>query len=495
MANRALNLFPKKKESSRDLVGFDLNEFYLKIVHVKVSQLKREVIHLASFDVQEMADEAVSALVEKTLNELKLKSPRAFLSAPLYPMITRSIEIPSGDPGEIREIVNLQASRHTPYSRSEIIVETLNLGLVRENYTKVLIVILPRDVVMRQTRILEKAGLKLEKVLFPPEGMCQAYSKILGGDLSGSTVAVVHMDAWFTSFLVIQKNKILFLRGITTGANQLLDEKETYRERFVEELRRSLESYTQDEAGPQPSLLLLTGVAAETSDLDDLFEGPLPIPIKHQTYFNYFAISKEAREVALTSKRVSFFNVIAPLLLFDKVKVDLVSEETRLNRQLEQRGSEAIRAGILVMVFLGLSVVLFTFKVFFKSVYSHHLAVRYKPVIEEARSLEIAYEKMRVIKSHLGDRGTSLEVLSELYDILPIEIRITDIRYEEGIKLNVKGTSRAMAPIFSFVTNLEKSKMFKSVKTKYVTTRNEGEEDWADFEIDAVIEKEKASAS
>ena len=216
MSIQGLKLFEKKQ--NQDLLGFDLNEESLKIAHVRVTHLKREVVNLVSHSVRGMSDEDIAGFLTRTLADFKITNPRTFITVPLQSVITRSIEIPSRDPGEIREIVNLQASRHTPYSRSEIIVETLTLGIVRESYTKVLLVIAPREIVARQAKILEKANLKLEKVFFPPEGVSHACAKILNSESSSAVIAIVHMDATFTSFLVIQKSKILFVRGIPIGA-------------------------------------------------------------------------------------------------------------------------------------------------------------------------------------------------------------------------------------------------------------------------------------
>lgn len=484
------DLNPFRKKNTQDLLGIDLNEEFLKIVHVRITGLKREVANLISREVRGMADDDVTAFIAQTVTDLKLANPRTFIGVPLHAVITRSIEIPSRDPEEIREIVSLQASRHTPYSRSEIIIDTLTLGIVRENYTKVLLVIVPRELVTRQTKIIERANLRLEKVLFPPEGICQACSKILGIENSDAATAVVHMDTTFTSFTVIQRNKVLFVRGISIGAEHLLEEKDIYSDRFVDELQKSLESYVMDEAGPKPSQLLLTGVAAETTDLDDLFSETLHIPIRHQTYFNHFAISDKAKEVASSSKLISFFNLIAPLLLFDKVKLDLVSEDRKLKMQLEKRGRDMMKTGIFMMVFLALVFVLVAAKVYFKSTYLANLKSRYKTAESDAKQLEQQFLKTQVIKDYLGNRGRSLETLIELYDVLPKDLRLSDIKYEDGERFAVKGTSKTMASVFAFVSNLDKSSKFKNVKTKYVTTRNEDGVDVADFEIDANVKKE-----
>ena len=92
----------------------------------------------------------------------------------------------------------------------------------------------------------------------------------------------------------------------------------------------------------------------------------------------------------------------------------------------------------------------------------------------------------------MADRGRSLETLIAMVDVLPKDMRLSDLKYEDGEKFSVKGTSKTMASVFAFVSNMDKSGKFKNVKTKYVTTRNENGVDLADFEIAAGIKKEGA---
>lgn len=484
-----------KKRARIDAIGFDLSDDYAKIAHVKLAGLKREVAGLASREVRGASDDDIAAFVRQAIVGFKVTDPAASVMVPLHTIITRSIEIPSKDPEEIREIVSLQASRHTPYSRSEIIIDTLDLGVVRESYTKVLLVIVPRDIVMRHTRILEKAGLDPEKVFFPPEAIAYACAKILGNEGSDEAVAIVHMDATFTSFLVIRRGRLLFMRGIAIGADHLLEEKEIYGDRFVDELGKSLESYLNDEAGPKPSLLLLTGVVAEVTELDDFFRETLNMPIKHQTYFQHFSISREAKAVASGSRQVSFFNVVAPLLLHDRLKLNLVTEEQKLKIHLERRGRDMIKLGVLVMVLLAAVFGFFTEKVFFRREYLRQITERYAKVREDAKQLEGLFAKTQLVKGYLARRGNSIECLSVLYDVLPPDVRLASLKYEQGEKFTAKGTSRTMASAFSFVSNLERSAKFKGVKTKYVTTRMEEGADVADFEIQMMIVNETEGES
>jgi Tfp pilus assembly protein PilN len=88
-----------------------------------------------------------------------------------------------------------------------------------------------------------------------------------------------------------------------------------------------------------------------------------------------------------------------------------------------------------------------------------------------------------MIKNYLLKRGFALEVLTELYNIAPLDLELSDISFDEQGKFSIRGTSESMSIVFSFVENLAKSKYFKNVKTKYTTKRKVGIKDFTDFEI------------
>jgi Tfp pilus assembly protein PilN len=94
-----------------------------------------------------------------------------------------------------------------------------------------------------------------------------------------------------------------------------------------------------------------------------------------------------------------------------------------------------------------------------------------------------------LVKGYLSDRGYSLEALAELYDVLPLDIKLNFIMYDKKGTFQLKGTAKSMSTVFSFVSNMESSKYFKEVKTRHTTKRKEGSKDVTDFEIICLIAK------
>ena len=108
---------------------------------MNVSPGRKEIVNLATHRIQDLSEEDVAKIIKETFKELQVTRPRVVGVIPSYLTITKNIEVPSRDSQEIREIINLQASRHTPYSREEIIIDYINIGAYKQNYTKVLLAV------------------------------------------------------------------------------------------------------------------------------------------------------------------------------------------------------------------------------------------------------------------------------------------------------------------------------------------------------------------
>ncbi|MCX7661287.1 MAG: hypothetical protein N2Z79_01215, partial [Candidatus Omnitrophica bacterium] len=124
-----------------DFVAIDLYANTLKLLHLKNYPDRREIKNLKIQNIASLPDEDIFKIIDNFLLETQAKKPYIIGVIPSYLVITKNIEIPSIDPKEIREIVNLQAARHTPYSHEEIAVDFINLGSFKRNYTQIILLI------------------------------------------------------------------------------------------------------------------------------------------------------------------------------------------------------------------------------------------------------------------------------------------------------------------------------------------------------------------
>ncbi|MBU2102272.1 MAG: pilus assembly protein PilM [Candidatus Omnitrophota bacterium] len=484
------NLFAGK--SYRELVGVDLSASHLKLSCVRYSPTKAEVVNLVSRSIGGLTDPDIAKVVNSAFHSLHLKRPTIVVTLPSSLVITKNIEIPSSNPKEIREIINLQAGRHTPYSREEIIVDYLDIGTYKHSYTKILLVIVARSVIQRHFEILGKAGLRPERVFFSAEGFAHVAGALFKINTDASPVTVIHVDEASTDFVVLLREKVLFVRSIPIGTQHLIFEKEKVLVRFTEEVKRSLEAYQSEDVDRSPTTLILTGGIEESSDLEAALSGTLHLPVRNIPYARNLAITPEALAAISADKRISFLGTIAPLFSFGTNKVDLIPEEAKVRKRFEEKGKELIRTGILVFAILVLTFSILINKMYFKNLYLKGIREKYQALNEAAKKLEKDYARVSLARSYLAGRGYSLEALTELYSIAPLDLELSSIRLDDKGRFTVAGTAQTMSTVFSFVDNMDKSKYFKEVKTKYTSKRKEATRDVTDFEIVALIDKERS---
>jgi Tfp pilus assembly PilM family ATPase/Tfp pilus assembly protein PilN len=484
-------LSPLSRIAGHELVGVDFSGGNLKIADMRITVNKKELANILTSNIADLDDADISRLIKDSFAKLKLKSPYVVNTIPAHTIITKNIEIPSTNPKEIQEIINLQASRYTPYSREEIVVDYIDIAAYKNNYTKILLIIVARNVVKRQFDILERAGVRLEKVVLAPEGLAWSVPKMLKLDTVSSPLNVIHIDEATSDFIIVSKNKPVFIRSISIGAQHLLDDKETFEPKFIEEIKKSYEVYQSEDIEKGPRALVVTGAVEELKGLETSLNNTLHLQSSVVNYFKNLFVSKEALDYLSKTKRLSFFNVIASLVACNEVKVDLIPEEVKLRKAVEERGKDLIKTGVLLLAIFVLVFSILISKIYFKNNYLQILNSKYEKLYGEAERLEKQFEKVTMIRSYLSSRGHSLEVLGGLHAAVPIELELNDIRFEQGAKFTVKGTANTMSTVFAFVDNMEKSEYFQDVKTRYTTKRKEGRRDVTDFEINCVLKTEE----
>ncbi|MCK5259775.1 MAG: pilus assembly protein PilM [Candidatus Omnitrophica bacterium] len=472
----------------KDIICVSLSGDNLKLAYAKVSPTRKELVDLVSYEIQGLSDDEITKSIRSSLDSLKLYSPEVIVTVPSHATIAKNIEIPSLDAREIREIVDLQAGRHTPYSREEIVIDYINIGAYRENYTKILLIIVTLSVIRRQIDILERAGLRVEKVYFTPEVITRLSSSALKIGQAGTVQTLIHVDAHFTDFINICKGEVIFIRSIPIGKQHLTSEQDRYQMRFVDEVKKSLETYQSEDIGSMPEEIILMGSIREESELQDLLSKMLYMPIKYFPYLDQSPMASQELKKSLSVGQDSFLDVIAPLITPARIQINLIPEEIKLRKKFEEKSKDLVTAGVYIMTILAMLCLMLISKIYFKAAYLNDLSETYEPVIQASKRLEKDFSQMRLIKRELKDRHIAIGALAELYDLIPTDIQINGIKFSLQGRFSIEGNSRTMGTVFSFIGNMEESGFFKNVESKRTTKRKEDGEEIVDFEIICTLE-------
>lgn len=472
------------KVGSKDIIGINISGSSLKLVHLKNTHRKNEIVNVFRKDIAGLSDTDISNKIADYFEKLDVKSVNVVNVIPSHLVITKNIEVPSRNPQEIKDIIALQAGRHTPYSRDEVMIDYVDIGTYRDNYTKILLIIAARNVIRRQYSIFEQAGVRLDKVLFAPEAMGRFISRVRRLEADSAPSAIIHIDESFTDFLIIFGGKIIYIRNIPIGVEHLTKDKEHEQLRIIDEVKKSLEAYNTEDVAKTPRSIIFTGAIEKAKELVPIMVNSLHIPIELIDYLEYLPLTEEVAKLSTTdTAQVSFLDVMTSVFISNEVKFDFMPKEIKLRRDFEERSKDLIKTGIYIFSAFALTCSIAASKIYFKSSQLKKLNEKYSALHIQAKKLEKNFEKVKLARSYLANRGYSLEALTQLYDVTPINMQINDIRFDINGSLLIKGTADVLATVFELVGNMEKSVFFKDVENKYTTKRKEGLSDVTDFEI------------
>ncbi|MFH0985423.1 MAG: PilN domain-containing protein [Candidatus Omnitrophota bacterium] len=479
----------KKSHASagaEECICFNLQEQEVKVTAFTSQALGgRRVEQFHSINIQGMPEVELGNRFRTIIEGLHFKRPQVIGLISSNVVVTRNIEIPSRDPDEISEILSLQASRHTPYSRGEIILDYLDLGVFKSVYTKVLFIIVPRNIVMKYYDLASQMNLRLEKIVFAPEAIGRYFWKDTSLMNERFPVCIIQVDSNTSEFLIVFRGAVLFVRSISIGAKHFEAAREGYSVRYIEELKKSFDTYQSENIDLMPASIIFGGATVGLDDLEVSIRETFNVSVKQVSDWDVLPVAPALKEHS-REMNVALLSSAAPGLLVDDLKVDLSSDESKFSRVMIERSKQVISSGILAMVLLGLVCFSVASHIYSKTVRLQQLTARYEPIKKEADALEGTYTKVRAVKAYLATRGMALESLAEISSLIENSLYLSDLRFEAGKKIDLKGSAYEKPSIFSLVDEMGNSPLFKKVETKYITGRTEDGTELSDFEIIAV---------
>jgi Tfp pilus assembly PilM family ATPase/Tfp pilus assembly protein PilN len=470
----------------KDYLSVSLTEQSIKVAQVKSSGA---IVKVVRREMSGTTPEAFTKELKVALTGFNPKNANVLCVIPASVATTKNIEIPSVDPEEIKSIINLQASRHTPFSREEILVGHVNLGSYQPNFTKVLLVIVNRTVVKDRLKIFENAGLDIHKIVFEPEGIARFYAKSLSLKKESAPVGIIDVGPSSTTVIIESRLTAAMCRSIPVGTGELGFQGAEARDKLVAEIKTSLDSYKEEDIDKMPSYFLLTSSQGIVKDLQPSLAAALGTPVQVTPFIDLLkaggglkkSLEKDFAEDSLT-------DILGPAVTAAKCDVNLLPEEILLKRSVEQQSRDAMVTGVLVVMILLLAGFILGSKNYFKETFlKKNLRAKFAGQHEQVLKLEEEMRKTKVIKGLLESRLSSLEVLRGLYAIIPNDIYLNSINQNEAGVITINGIAETTSRVYAFVGSLSESKIFDGVKTKSTAGKKDRGKDMVAFEIEFVL--------
>ncbi|MBN1354624.1 MAG: pilus assembly protein PilM [Candidatus Omnitrophica bacterium] len=474
---------------NRAVLGLEIGKNYTRLAILKKTKHDKEAVFLENIYTKEMSDTEKISAISGSLKKSNYKAEEVILIIPSNLVMTKTLQIPSVKENEIRDILNLQAGRHTPYSREELVLDYVVLGRVQDIYTKILVVMAARDIINSRIAMLESSGLKVSKVLFLPEGISRMASELFKPDAGKAPKILLNVGTESSDFNIFSATGLMFTRNIPVDQNQFLDNKDKALEKLAEELKRSMELYNTEEIAERPDEIYISCNANVWLEIENPIREAFTLEVKRFFINDYISVPDTEKEI-FRDKNEQFTALLSSLAVYDKFLMDLMPEDTKEHRRFEAKAKKFIVIGILAMViFLQICLALL-FKIYYTQKYLDMIDAKFKEEIKKAEHLQLISDRTRVVNDFLSGKNTPLQVIVSLYDILPDDIYLQSIAIDKDKSVFVKGTSESVSRIFEIVTSLEENPLYKGVKTEFTESRKKEGKNIADFGITMVIEED-----
>jgi Tfp pilus assembly PilM family ATPase len=201
---------------NKPIIIIEIGNDWLKILECNpLSQA--DSITKTSFMKLSQIKESVSGAISKVFRDLKLNKNTVILCIPRHLATVRILELPSIDPKEIADMIDLQIGKQTPYAKEEIVFSHRIIDAEREGYTKAMLVIAKHSLIKERLVTLEKVGIDARRVCLSSEGVIiglvvlsyHAYRAIIPKPLSSlMLIPIIPILSWCIKEVLFYKKHL-----------------------------------------------------------------------------------------------------------------------------------------------------------------------------------------------------------------------------------------------------------------------------------------------
>ena len=107
-----------------------------------------------------------------------------------------------------------------------------------------------------------------------------------------------------------------------------------------------------------------------------------------------------------------------------------------------------------------------------------------------AEKLQFLQRQLSIIEDQLQGNVSTLDIISELYRVLPKDVTVHYLGIEQNKKIVIRAQANLLSQAFDCIGPLEQSDYFRNVRQSYANQRQMQDSVLIDFEIIADLEKE-----
>lgn len=381
----------------------------------------------------------------------------------------RMIELPSTDPAEIDDMVDLQVGKQTPYTKDEIVYDYKLVSGGREGYTTVMLAIAQRSIVRQIFYAFEEAEVEVERVTVSTEAVAGWSSRGLQG---GDFRAVLDVDSFYSDFIVMRGDSILFSRSILIGADHLHDASSVGR--LIKEVRSSVEVFRSEMSGGSIESIAVSGVASAAQAVaGELQSAGLKCSFRDAVKDLKRPPQGDA-DTLKHLKKVSLSSIVGVGAAPDALEFNLVPDSISVRRNLMEKAKSLTTLGMLLMTMLVSLSVYASIRGF--TTWDSLNSMNKELVSTGVRANEVArmMDVVRQVRERKDPGRSALAVLLDIRSAVSStgdQIKFTNIELDaNAATFRIEGMADNTKDIREFRKALEESGIFKNVTESGTTS-------------------------
>ncbi|MHC4293627.1 MAG: hypothetical protein ACYS67_01985 [Planctomycetota bacterium] len=400
------------------------------------------------------------------------------LIIPAYQCTTKYAFLPSTEPAEIEKMLEFELSNIVPYNTQPWSWDFSIVGRQEDGASKVLIVLSPLSIIDHYIRSLLSLGIRPNVMTVN----AVFYNLLLKKDtnlLGLNPIAYFYFNDDYLDFFVIQNRQVTFLRGARLKGmfcenTRLLET----------EIQRSLSMVKEHRFADCPDKLIAINTNNSAANFGKIVEKITGVSVEEIESATLFGQDSSIIERLTTISSDDYLSSS-----FEKDRVSLLPRSLKQKLRRRKKCRQMILHALKVCFVLILAFLCLKTSIWRKSRMLQRYEQRLSDISPVAEKLQFLQQQLDIIQSQLQSNVSTLDIVSELYRVLPKDITVHYLSIEREEKITTRAQAKLLSQAFDCIGPLEQSDFFKNVKQSYANQRRIQDSLLIDFEVIANLQE------
>ncbi len=484
------------------ITTLEITDTHIKLFQSDQAQRGKNITYRHIRKIAGLSDQEISERLTRIFKDKKIDPNQLIFIIPRRYGTLLYLDVPSHHPDEIQKIIGHQIVNKVPYTREDVVHEYLILEKNSSGYSKVLVVVVPKETIDRYLHILTQASIHPKIVTLSSIGLKYWYSNQHRpeNEKNLSVELLVSIDFSHSELCFLEKDKLLFSREINFGSQDIKGDplsieyysssegiNEASRklgggvERsgnmdglpgFLNQINLTIKSYYKERMGNDIAGILILANSPAATGLVDRIKNDYQIPIAIVNPEHGFGAKKnDPVPEELMDDSIAIAANLGLLTAPLNQLLNLLPSEVTANRQSTQRKQQWITLGSYSAVICLLLFLIGGLQWFKNKDYVEQLKNKIKDVKPQVSLAEEKIRRFEFIQEKLKNRILMDDFIYEIHKIIPEGITLNVFDYDPKGVLTLEGVSQEGVSVNSFQNNMVNSPLFKEITLDYATKR------------------------